>query len=197
MSVSTYVGVKLFSRQSGEQQSSKIARFDRTTRKYTEVPCPHIIREYNAHMGGVDLMDGLMGRYHIRAKSMNVITRNFYHFINMVCTNAIILHRRIKTEKKNDSSSTDDLNFLELADFRSSIARGLVSKMLFEKRVGRPMTTAAEGRSSPILGTTGRRVVHPPENESFDGFDHLPLWLGKSDAKKKCNHCKKSQTKCH
>ncbi|KAH8325447.1 hypothetical protein KR074_003062, partial [Drosophila pseudoananassae] len=77
-----------------------------------EVDCPQIIREYNAHMGGVDLMDGLMGRYHIRAKTQDAMTGIFYHLVDMAATNAYVLYRRIKKENK----STDKL--LELPEFR-------------------------------------------------------------------------------
>lgn len=51
-------------------------------------------------MGDVDMMDGLMGRYHIKAKSMNVMTRLFYHLLDMACTNAYILYRRIEAENR-------------------------------------------------------------------------------------------------
>ena len=66
--------------------------------------CPQIIREYNSHMGGVDTMDGLLGRYHIRAKSMDPMIRLFYHFVDMAATNSYILYRHVHAEKFNDFS---------------------------------------------------------------------------------------------
>lgn len=34
-----------------------------------QVSCPRVIKEYNPHMGGVDLMDSFNGRYRIRMES--------------------------------------------------------------------------------------------------------------------------------
>lgn len=55
------------------------------------------------HMAGVDLMDGLMGRYHVRAKTRDAMIRLFYHFIDMAATNAYLLYRRIHVKKLKDS----------------------------------------------------------------------------------------------
>lgn len=198
--LSTYVGVKPFARTATvPQHPAKAARYDRKQKKYLEVDCPQIIREYNAHMGGVDLMDGLMGRYHIRTKTMNVIMRLFYHFIDMACTNAFILHRRILAEKRNDSSCDEDLDPIELPDFRISIAEALVSKNVFKKRVGRPSSrtaTPTEELETPYR-PTGKRVIHPPDDERYDLYEHFPKQLGKNERKKKCKLCKTSETKTY
>ncbi|XP_045463751.1 piggyBac transposable element-derived protein 3-like [Harmonia axyridis] len=66
---STYVGIKQFIKDNETEVEQKIARYDRVQKKRIEVDCPTIIREYNAHMGGVDLMDGLIGRYRIKMKT--------------------------------------------------------------------------------------------------------------------------------
>lgn len=95
---STYVGVEPFRRTEGVTAPNTIPRYDRKKKVYENVDCPQIIKEYNRHMGGVDLMDGLMGRYHIEAKSRDVMMRLFYHFIDMAVTNAYILNNRIRRE---------------------------------------------------------------------------------------------------
>lgn len=126
--VSTYVGVQPFARAIQNEQTAKAARCDRKKKRLIEIDCPEIIREYNAHMGGVDLMDGLMGRYHIRAKTRNVMMRLFYHFIDMATTNAYILYRRERIEKCNNSSkSGEDEKVYQLPEFREEIAAGLVT----------------------------------------------------------------------
>lgn len=43
-------------------KDNKSPRYDRKSKRQIKVDCPQIIREYNSHMGGVDLMDSLMGR---------------------------------------------------------------------------------------------------------------------------------------
>lgn len=103
--VLTYVGIEPFSRANPDLQVAKVTRYDRKAKKYLKVNCLQIIREYNSHMGGVDLMDGLMGRYNVRVKKCDAMTRMFYHFIEMATTNAYISYRRIHADKCNDSSN--------------------------------------------------------------------------------------------
>lgn len=132
---STYVGVDPFISSNQNQQPNKVARYDRKKKTYVSVDCPQIIKEYNRHMGGVDLMDGLMGRYHIKAKSRDIMMRLFYHFIDMALTNAYILNNRIRAEKSNDSSVEDVPEAIQLPDFRSMVAEGLVSWNRHTKKV--------------------------------------------------------------
>lgn len=85
---STYVGIHPFNSSNPTVQPAKAPWYDRKEKKYVEIDCPQIIREYNKHMGGVDLMDGLVGRYRIHVKSKDIMTRLFFHFIDMATTNA-------------------------------------------------------------------------------------------------------------
>lgn len=64
---------------------------------------PEIIREYNAHMGGVDLMDSYMGRNGLQIKTQDMATRFFYHFLDMAITNGFILYRRANGEKNREA----------------------------------------------------------------------------------------------
>lgn len=172
-----------------EEHPAKATRYDRKQKKYIEVDCPQIIREYNSHMGGVDLMDGLMGRYHIRTKTRNPITRLFYHFIDMAATNAYILSRRIHAEKCMDSSNSGEEEVLQLPQFREEIAAGLVVYQE-KKKIGRPST------STPQASSSSHKANHPVADTRYDGFDHFPIWLSKTGGKRFCKLCKKSQTQC-
>lgn len=193
---STYVGTKPFMRSNPSHQEAKVARYDRKQKKYLEVDCPQIIREYNRHMGGVDLMDGLMGRYHIRAKTRNPMIRLFYHLIDMAATNSYILYRRALSEKSNDSScNTTEETTLQLPQFREEIAAGLVSYR--EKRP--PGREANTPQRSVIQASTfgiGKRSKHPVGDIRYDNYDHFPVWLEREGGKKKCKFCKSSQTQC-
>ena len=68
-----------------------IKRFDKRQKATVEIPCPRVVKEYNAHMGGVDLIDSYLGRYRIRMKSRKWTTRLFYHLLNMTVINAWVL----------------------------------------------------------------------------------------------------------
>lgn len=100
-------------------------------------------------MGGVDLMDGLMGRYHIRIKTRNIMVRIFYHFLDMAATNAYILYRRATEERWNDpSNDSSETKLLTLPQFREKIAAGLVAYS--DKRaVGRPSSRPSTPTTPP------------------------------------------------
>ncbi|XP_051864255.1 piggyBac transposable element-derived protein 3-like [Drosophila albomicans] len=52
----TYVGVKQFQRTTPREGTAKAARFGRKAKRHISIDCPQIVHEYNAHMGGVDLI---------------------------------------------------------------------------------------------------------------------------------------------
>lgn len=166
---STYVGIEAFARANPSEHPAKAQRFDRKKKQYVQVDCPQIIREYNSHMGGVDLMDGLMGRYHIRAKTRDAMTRMFYHFIDMAVTNAFILYRRIQMERMNDSSdlSIEDEKLTQLPEFREQITSALVA-FTDKRTVGRPSSAQATESTSSV----GKRAVHPVDDVRFDNVGH-------------------------
>lgn len=150
-------------------------------------------------MGGVDSMDGLMGRYHIRAKTRNVMMRIFYHLIDMAVTNSYILYHRIHAEKVNGSSDVTAANIklLQLPEFREAIAASLV--VYSDKRViGRPSTVEKTRSHSPQPGPSkiGKKANHPVEDIRYDGQSHFPIWLDKESGKRKCKLCKTSKTQC-
>ncbi|XP_072392431.1 uncharacterized protein [Diabrotica undecimpunctata] len=171
----TYVGIKPFARsnEGPTKHPAKAARYDRKAKAYLEVDCPQMIREYNSHMDGVDLINGLMGRYNIRAKSHDAITRLFYHFIDMAVTNAYILHKRMHAEKVNDSSNVSAKEWvLQLPRFRETVAASLVTYQ--EKRpVGRsnPSTSRPSTSVDPQPGSSSvrQKSKHPLSEVGYDG----------------------------
>ncbi|CAL9708675.1 unnamed protein product [Knipowitschia caucasica] len=76
-----------------------------------DVPCPQPIVEYNKHMGGVDLSDQLIQYYTIRHSTKRWYRTLFFHFMDIVATNAYILHKELCTEKGETPLS--HLRFLE------------------------------------------------------------------------------------
>ncbi|CAH4034244.1 unnamed protein product [Pieris brassicae] len=46
----------------GAEPVGQVESFDKANKTRIKISCPHIIKEYNAHMGGVDLMDSFIGR---------------------------------------------------------------------------------------------------------------------------------------
>lgn len=183
---STYVGTKPFQRSNPVSQPLKVPRYNRKERSYVDVDCPQIIREYNAHMGGVDLMDAYMGRNGLQIKTQDMATRIFYHLLDMSITNGFILYRRLNAEKNREADTEEYMKLKDMTmyEFRSSIAEELCASA--EKRVGRPSSVNSEPSTSNI----GKRANHPLESVRYDQMNHFPEW----GTKKSCKLCKKSET---
>ncbi|CAF4946857.1 unnamed protein product [Pieris macdunnoughi] len=71
---STYVGA---------EPVEKIERYDKKEKRKIKIKCPRLVMEYNAHMGGVDLMDAHLGRYKIQIKSRKRYMRIFNHLLDL------------------------------------------------------------------------------------------------------------------
>lgn len=182
---STYVGIKPFQRTASISQPSKISRYNRKQKSYDEIDCPQIIREYNAHMGGVDLMDSYMGRNGLQIKTQDMATRIFYHLLDMTVTNAFILYRRINAEKNRTADEDSKTKDMTMYQFRLSVAKELCVSA--EKRsVGRPSSATQPTTNSGV----GKKAAHPTESTRFDEIGHFPEW----GSKKSCKLCKKSDT---
>lgn len=178
--ISTYAGVEPFVDEiDGRCKPQVLRRWDKLTKEYVTVKCPTIISEYNQHMGGVDLMDGLIGRYHIKMKTRKWTHRLFHHLIDVTLTNAYILYNRVRVDEK-----------MELADFRSSVAEALC---FFaggaKRRVGRPAAT-----SQPLPKKNTTKLYLPVDDVRFDGFNHMITFLDRSGKKMCKNPSCKSET---
>jgi hypothetical protein len=73
-------------------------------------------------MGGVDLLDSLMGLYRITIRSKKWYHRLFFHFLDMAVVNAWLLYRRARSQQNNTSE------VLRLAEFKAQIAEGKIVK---------------------------------------------------------------------
>jgi len=70
--------VQLSSTHIGVEALTKLRRWDKKQHKYVQVTCLAIVREYNEHMGGVDLFDMLMALCRIDHKSTKWYRRIFF-----------------------------------------------------------------------------------------------------------------------
>lgn len=72
----------------GAEPVKKVKWFDKKLKKHVEVDCPAIIKTYNKHIGGVDLLDELLGRHKIKTKSHKWYIRLFYHMLDVTIVNS-------------------------------------------------------------------------------------------------------------
>lgn len=78
-----------------------IERFDKKEKKRILITCPKLIREYNMHMGGVDLMVSFLERNRIRIKSRKWSMRIFYHLLDLTVINSWVLYKKVEEKKRN------------------------------------------------------------------------------------------------
>ncbi|KAG0425765.1 hypothetical protein HPB47_027100 [Ixodes persulcatus] len=53
----------------GVDPKAQVERYDRKVKTKVNVECPNIIVQYNLHMGGAVLLDGVMRRYKVLMRS--------------------------------------------------------------------------------------------------------------------------------
>ncbi|OWR52641.1 hypothetical protein KGM_202606 [Danaus plexippus plexippus] len=182
--LSTYVGVKPFASKNINKQISKVTRWDRKKKTHYDIDCPQIIKEYNRHMGGVDLMDGLLGRYHIRMKTRKWTNRIFYHMVDVAMVNAYILYHRLHPHADK----------IELPTFRTQVAESLCvcGTIPVKRSVGRPSNT-----TPPPKIPTAKRAYLPTDDIRYDQIGHWCVFRDRS-GKKQCKYPKcKSETQAY
>ncbi|KAJ8938650.1 hypothetical protein NQ314_011389 [Rhamnusium bicolor] len=82
--------VTFLSTFAGEVPKTTVKRYDKKEKKSIEIDCPFIVKEYNHHMGGVDLLDSNLGRLKI-LQSKKWYFRIFDHLLDLTVVNSWIL----------------------------------------------------------------------------------------------------------
>ncbi|XP_044730485.1 piggyBac transposable element-derived protein 3-like [Chrysoperla carnea] len=188
--------VNLLSTYVGAEPATTVSRFDKRRKERVEIPCPKIIREYNTHMGGVDLLDSFIGRYHITMKSRKWTMRLFYHFLDLCVINSWVMYKKV-----HNQLGTSKL--LNLAQFRLDVAETLCQTGLPISgcKRGRPSTSSIQAQLEMKRSRTSAQSV-PSKNVRLDQTSHWSVWLEKQQrckypkctgyTFKKCEKCQVS-----
>lgn len=96
------------------------------------VPCPSLVKEYNAHMGYVDKADMLKTCYAIDRKSKKWWHRLFFHFLDTTVVNAFVIFT---------TNSSDMGKSISLKHFRICVSKSLIGIPKGETRGRRPSIT--------------------------------------------------------
>ncbi|XP_062535158.1 piggyBac transposable element-derived protein 3-like, partial [Armigeres subalbatus] len=179
---SSYVGVK--SRTTKDKDpTDTVSRFVRSTKRRIDVACPPMIREYNRHMGGVDMADGLIGRYRIRVKTTKYTNRLVYHLLDLAMVDSYVLFKRVH---KIDPSS----EVYQLPNFRAEVAKAMCTYKApaAPRPPGRPRIISTKKPSIP------KRAYLPLSDTRYDGTEHFPEILPRSEKRTCKNPGCKSET---
>ncbi|XP_045445825.1 piggyBac transposable element-derived protein 2-like [Melitaea cinxia] len=161
--------VTLVSSFAGELPKAQVRRYDKANKKYINIDRPHIVGEYNRHMGGVDLIDSIMGRYKILTRSKRWQVRMFYHFLDLTMANSWLLYRRVR-QAKNCSDKQ-----MSSADFRLDIGETLC-KLGLKPNVRHRRSIECEIQAKKHKGPA-QHV--PPMAVRQDQIGHWPIWVEK------------------
>lgn len=171
--------VHLVSSFCGIEPVDTCERWSVSAKEKIDVVRPHIVKEYNEHMGGVDLADMLIELYRTDIRSRKWYMRLVYYCFDVAVVNAWLLYRRHMTQMQVVPNKT-----YPLKDFRASVANALIlaGKDPIKKR-GRPsasMSPAPPPKRRPAVAAV------PVDDVRFDRMSHWPIHI---DKKARCRNC--------
>ena len=145
--------VNLVSSYCGIAPTDKSNRWSFAIKKKVEIVRPHIVKEYNHHMGTVDLCDMLMELYRSSKRSKKWCMRIVYHCIDVAVTNGWLLHRRHMKQR-------GERVIMPLLEFRCYVASSLLlaGKSPARKR-GRPSQANSDDATPPDRCTPYSRFL--------------------------------------
>lgn len=161
--------VTLLSSFVGKEPVSNVTRYDRKQKCTTNIECPSVIVKYNKHMGGVDLLDSLIGRYKIKIRTKKWYMRLFYHLVDVAVINGWILYKRVQR--------AHGVKAMRLADFRAEIAYCLchVKNADNAPKKGRPARSSVEALIQLKKQKSATTSYIPPQDVRTDSVGHWPI----------------------
>jgi hypothetical protein len=149
-----------------------IQRYSKIKKARVNVECPQIVKQYNAHMGGVDLADMLVALYRSNFKTKRWYMAIFSQLLDICVNNAWLLYRRQATNAEKT---------MPLKKFRHQIA----TELLKRERSGPCNTNAVIVPAKKVTA-----VSRPPPVVQYDSIGYLPVYSSYG----RCRHCKNGNT---
>ena len=96
-------------------------RWSKKDSRYITVKRPNIVREYNAYMGGIDLIDKMISYYRMNIRTNKWTVKTIIHLFDLGIANAWIQYR-------DDRRALGDRpkSILKFLDFKISVANLLL-----------------------------------------------------------------------
>lgn len=152
----------------------KIKRYTKETKSRVDVDCPQIVKQYNAHIGGVDLADMLISLYRSNFKTKRWYMAIFSQAIDICVNNSWLMYRK---DRQNEKKTLDTKNV------SCSTCNGTLTKKQDPSGMFKSETAAAAKIKAPV-------APRPPNYVRFDNVGHLPTFVSQG----RCKNCKKGFT---
>lgn len=136
--------VHLISSHYGVEPMGTCKRWSTKEKQHVDIQRPHLVEEYNIHMGGVDLADMLLELYRTDLRSRKWYMRIVYYCLDVAVVNDWLLYRRHMQQRKVAKKS-----ILPLRNFRANIAHALAKQAKLPKKRGRRSSSSSRPAKVP------------------------------------------------
>ncbi|CAH0727229.1 unnamed protein product, partial [Brenthis ino] len=151
-------------------------RWSKEQKKYIDVTRPASIKLYNSFMGGIDLLDRVIGKYAMRGRTGKWTVRAIFHFVDFAAAASWIEYRR-------DAKALGEKP-CQYFDFKMELAKTLIYASQ-NKNPQNPHAERLSPRHSPTTSFTRslkRRIVTAlPHEEKKKQASHLPEDMTRTD----------------
>jgi len=170
--------VSLISTVAGLDPVKNVQRWCKKDKKYIEVPCPAVVQNYNANMGGVDVVDQMIEYYRMYHKTRKWTLKVLIHFLELAVVNA---WREYQAECK--AANVPKKKILDLLNFRLSVGQTLAATsprpetemdVLDDDGVGANVIVEAEVDEEPVAKKPAKVSPLPLDSVRYDLFSHFP-----------------------
>lgn len=161
--------VLLASNCAAADEQSDLKTWHKKQKGYINIAAPKIVRNYNQHIGGVNVLHQQMEYYRAFIKTKKWTLKVLIHFLDLSVVNAWRLYRNDCLANKLSRKDS-----LPLLDFRMNVADSLASipgRARRESCEDDDLSAQVPRRDYKIY----RPTIAPPEVKRYDGYEHYPV----------------------
>lgn len=159
---------------------SKLKRYSKDEKRKVDVTCPHIVSNYNMHMGGVDLSDMLVALYRTTFKTHKWYLSIFSQIIDICINNSWLIYRR----EVKLLQGAEKCKYMKLKEFRLRI----FDELLLHNRPKRGRPSAEE-----MVEQKKKVKIRSPRTElpiRLDNIGHFPVYTSRG----RCRNCQNGKS---
>lgn len=146
----------LISTEFGVQPVENCRRWSKKDHTHIQIPRPNLVKQYNSKMGGVDLLNKIIGTYPMRGRTRKWTVRVMHYFFDFVTAACWIEYR---TAAKEQGMKKKDI--MPYFQFKMDVAENLIYSS-FERKHQDKDNALEEDESSDEGHYSSVQKRHPP-----------------------------------